>query len=195
MRKYLLIEGVDCVGKSTQIKLLQEQFSKALFVQEPGFSPLGKRLRKIIFDENLSICERSQLLLFLADRAQLHEYISQTKHELIISDRGFISGMAYARGFEFDWLLKLNSFVLDESFGQKVAFIKADEDLLIHRLAQKSLDKIEQGGVKMLLNIQAKIEEILLKLNEQKLITYVQIDARLKPAKINKIIKEFLNDT
>ena len=45
---YIAIEGIDTAGKSTQIELLKKEFKDFLFIKEPGFTPLGEKLREII---------------------------------------------------------------------------------------------------------------------------------------------------
>ena len=56
---YIAIEGIDTAGKSTQIELLKNVFNDFLFITEPGFTPLGEKLRDIIFKFYLRL---SQLL-------------------------------------------------------------------------------------------------------------------------------------
>jgi len=45
---YIAIEGIDTAGKSTQIELLKNELD-ALFIKEPGYTEIGKKLREIIF--------------------------------------------------------------------------------------------------------------------------------------------------
>ena len=52
---YVVLEGVDCVGKSTQIKLLKDYFKDALFTFEPGNTKLGKELRKLLLNSDFDI--------------------------------------------------------------------------------------------------------------------------------------------
>ncbi len=98
---YIVFEGIDTTGKSTQIKLLKESFDNIIITKEPGGTDFGKIVRKILLKENLS-SNIAETFLFLADRAEHFKRVIETnrnKH-LIVSDRGFISGIAYsmARG-------------------------------------------------------------------------------------------------
>ncbi|MCW1564066.1 dTMP kinase, partial [Campylobacter jejuni] len=94
-------------------------------------------------------------------RAQHFEEILKTnQNKLIISDRSFISGMAYAKDFENDLLFALNSFAL-ENFFQKIIFLKGDANLIQERLSQKELDSIEKRGIEYFLSVQDKLEKVL----------------------------------
>ena len=145
---YVVLEGVDCVGKSTQIKLLKDYVKDALFTFEPGNTKLGKELRKLLLNSDFDICKETECLLFLADRAQhFNELISKNKDKLIISDRSLISGMAYAKDFDKELLFRLNSFALSDFFPDKIIFLKADENTLKAKLNSKNLDNKEKRGL------------------------------------------------
>lgn len=193
---YVVLEGVDCVGKSTQIKLLKDYFKDTLFTFEPGNTKLGKELRKLLLNSDFDICKEAECLLFLADRAQhFNELISKNKDKLIISDRSLISGMAYAKDFDKELLFRLNSFALSDFFPDKIIFLKADENTLKARLNSKNLDSIEKRGLEYFLQIQRKIEESILFLKEKKQnISYIILDAKDDKHIINKKIKDFIND-
>lgn len=192
---FVALEGIDCVGKSTQIELLKKEFSEAIFSFEPGNSDLGRALREILLNQKNKICKKAELLLFLADRAQTYEEIlSKNKENLIISDRSAISGLAYAQEFDLNLLFELNSFVLDGFFPQKVVFLKADESLIKERLARKNLDAIESRGVDYFLKIQEQIEKILSFLKTKINIEILTLNAAFKREILKQKIKDFIND-
>lgn len=97
--KFIVIEGGDGAGKDTQIELLQKEFSGDAFVytRDPGGTVLGSRLREIVqYDK--TVAKETELLLFLASRAQLaHELIlpSLAKGLHVISNRFELSTFAY----------------------------------------------------------------------------------------------------
>jgi len=91
------LEGVDGAGKSTQIALLASTFKDAIITKEPGATPLGTQIRKIILGENLNISHQSEMFLFLADRAEHYEkIIKPNRDKMVFCDRSFVSGIAYA---------------------------------------------------------------------------------------------------
>ncbi len=191
---YILFEGIDGVGKSTQIARLAAAFPQAIVTKEPGGTKLGENLREILLKEN-DLDKRAEILLFLADRAEHSgKIIKPNSDKMILSDRGFVSGMAYALAggnFSFEELLSLNKFALQGNFPQKIVFFKADENTLRSRLGSRAqMDGIEARGFAYLLRVQDAMEEILQKLD----VRYVTIDAALDEEKITNLIKEFIND-
>ena len=191
---YILFEGIDGAGKSTQIVRLAAAFPQAIVTKEPGGTKLGENLREILLKEN-DLDKRAEILLFVADRAEhFGKIIKPNLDKMILSDRGFVSGMAYALAggnFSFEELLNLNKFALQGNFPQKIVFFKADESTLRSRLNSRAqMDGIEARGFEYLLRVQDAMEEILQKLD----ISYVTIDAALDEEKITNLIKEFIND-
>lgn len=191
---YILFEGIDGAGKSTQIARLAAAFPQAIVTKEPGGTKLGENLREILLKEN-DLDKRAEILLFLADRAEHSgKIIKPNSDKMILSDRGFVSGMAYALAggnFSFEELLNLNKFALQGNFPQKIVFFKADENTLRSRLSSRAqMDGIEARGFEYLLRVQDAMEEILQKLD----IRYVTIGAALDEEKITNLIKEFIND-
>ena len=191
---YILFEGIDGAGKSTQIARLAAAFPQAIVTKEPGGTKLGENLREILLKEN-DLDKRAEILLFLTDRAEhFGKIIKPNLDKMILSDRGFVSGMAYALAggnFSFEELLNLNKFALQGNFPQKIVFFKADESTLRSRLNSRvQMDGIEARGFGYLLKVQDAMEEILQKLD----IRYVVTDAALDEEKITNLIKEFIND-
>ena len=191
---YILFEGIDGAGKSTQIARLAAAYPQAIVTKEPGGTKLGENLREILLKEN-DLDKRAEILLFLADRAEhFGKIIKPNLDKMILSDRGFVSGMAYAQAggnFSFEELLSLNKFALQGSFPQKIVFFKADESTLRSRLNSRAqMDDIEARGFGYLLRVQDAMEEILQKLG----VRYVTIDAAWDEEKITNLTKEFIND-
>jgi dTMP kinase len=117
--KNVCIEGPDLVGKSTSAKKLVEYLQSigkpAIYTRHPGATPLGKELRRIIENPEISVDGLTRGLLFATDNCA---YISSIlKPELekgswIISDRNnFISSIAYqiADGCSFDQLDRIHA--------------------------------------------------------------------------------------
>ena len=191
---YILFEGIDGAGKSTQIARLAAAYPQAIVTKEPGGTKLGENLREILLKGN-DLDKRAEILLFLADRAEhFGKIIKPNLDKMILSDRGFVSGMAYALAggnFSFEELLNLNKFALQGNFPQKIVFFKADESTLRSRLNSRAqMDGIEARGLGYLLRVQDAMEEILQKLD----VCYVTIDAAWDKEKITNLIKEFISD-
>ncbi|ARE80055.1 dTMP kinase [Campylobacter helveticus] len=192
---YIVLEGIDCVGKSTQIELLKPIFKDAIFTSEPGATKLGEHLRELLLNRPYPISSKAELLLFLADRNQHYEeLLRENEEKLIISDRSIISGMAYAKNFDLDILFNLNAFALNDFFPQKAIFLRADEALLKERMAQKNLDSIEKRGAWYFMEVQEKMEEVLNFLKLKIDLKVLNLDARESIENLHNKIKEFIDD-
>jgi len=112
-------EGLDGCGKSTQIKfiseLLQSSGRKVRILREPGGNLISEKIRKILLDKaNLSMAPSTELLLYIASRAQLvEEEIAPLldKGYDIILDRFIDSTTAYqgyGRGIDLEIVRTLN---------------------------------------------------------------------------------------
>ncbi len=187
---YIAIEGIDTAGKSTQIELLKQTFKEALFIREPGETKIGKKLRDIIFKENIS--KKTELFLFLADRSETIEtIIKPNKNKMIISDRSLISGIAYGlEFFNLEDLASFNAFATDKIYPDLVIILKLDRNTLEKRLSLKSHDNIEKRGIDYLLSIQDNLIYTCEYLNINTLI----IDAKLSVDKIHQKIKKIIKD-
>ena len=192
---YVLFEGIDGVGKSTQIEILASNFSDAIVTKEPGGTQLGKNLREILLSSSIKIGKRAEILLFLADRAEHFEKLIQPNlNRLILSDRGFISGIAYAlandENLDENMLLELNKFALNDKFADKVIFFEASRELISSRLKNRGTsDKIEARGLEYLLKVQSLMKQILIKNGFETLF----IDASKSIELISKEIENFIN--
>ena len=192
---YVLFEGIDGVGKSTQIEILASKFPDAIVTKEPGGTQLGENLREILLSSNIKIGKRAEILLFLADRAEHFEKLIQPNlGRLILSDRGFISGIAYAlandENLDENVLLELNKFALNDKFADKIVFFEASRELISSRLKNRGTsDKIEARGIEYLLKVQSLMKQILIKNGFETLF----IDASKSIELISKEIENFIN--
>lgn len=189
---YLIFEGVDTSGKSTQAALLKESYPDAILTKEPGGTKLGGEIRRLILHEGVQN-HKTELFLFLADRAEHYaEVILPHRDRLVISDRGFISGIAYAMAnhpeYRLDFLLELNRFALDDTLPDLVILLKTNEALIRRRLSKKSEDMIEKRGIDYLLQVQRNMIDILKQIN----IKYHIYDASEPIGTIHQKIKGLL---
>ena len=191
---YVIFEGIDTCGKSTQLALFEERHEDVLATKEPGGTPTGKKLRSILLDGEDKLSFNAELFLFLADRALHYDTVVKEarKTRTVISDRGFLSGVAYAcanhSSIDRDFLLSLNRYALDGHYPDKVVLFVTTESLVQERLGMKKHDAIEERGVSYLLQIQAIMREILQTLG----ISYLEVDARLDKESIYRMIEEFI---
>jgi len=144
--KIISFEGIEGVGKSTQINLLKDYLeSKGLTVivlREPGSTITGESIRSILLDSNENLSEESELLLMFAARAQLiSEKVLNSNEDVILFDRFYDASIAYqgfGRGLSINFIKNLIdftkcptpdlTFLLDisvqDGFERKIADIK-----------------------------------------------------------------------
>jgi len=189
---YVLFEGIDTCGKSTQIELVEKAFNNVVVTKEPGGTAFGVHARELLLQDSLS-SKRAELLLFLADRAEHYEeIIKPNKEKLILSDRGFLSGIGYALAngdFDFEHLVELNKFALEEHFPDLIILFITNMETLQQRSSEKTLDGIELRGLEYLMSVQDHMEESLKKLD----IPYLLVDATESIENIQNVITERIN--
>lgn len=104
--RFLVFEGPDGSGKSTQFRRLSELAQQLGIdlceVREPGGTPVGERIRQHIVlakaDEGLEMGTRCEMLLYMASRAELVEkkiIPALSRGELVLADRYVASTLAY----------------------------------------------------------------------------------------------------
>ncbi len=191
---YVIFEGIDTSGKSTQIELLKKDFPSIVVTKEPGGTKIGKKIREMILYEGL-VSKRAEAFLFLADRAEhFRRVVKPNLYKTVVSDRGFISGIAYQmandESEDMEFLIKQNLFALENTLPDKVVFFKTNENLLKERLGGKKEDLIEKRGIDYLLKVQEYMEKVIKKLN----LDYIIIDAGTSIEEINKTIKGYVFD-
>ena len=174
---YIVVEGIDTCGKSTQIELLAQAYPQAIITKEPGATELGSKIRELVLYSD-GLCPVTELLLFLADRSNhASAVIKPNLGRLIISDRSLISGMAYAlasKKFDFDWLQTLNRFAMQEIMPDAIILFKIKEETLRSRLGEKSHDVIEQRGIEYMLDVQSQLEFVATKLGIKTLMIHAE---------------------
>jgi len=188
---YILFEGIDTCGKSTQIELLAKKYTEIIVTQEPGGTAFGKKAREILLSDSLA-SKRAELLLFLADRAEHYEeVIEPNRNRIVVSDRGFISGIGYALAngdFDFEELVKLNKFALKDHFPDRVILFTTNMETLKKRTSEKNLDGIELRGLEYLLTVQGHMRESIIRLG----IPHLFIDATDSIENIHQAILTYL---
>jgi dTMP kinase len=101
--RFLVFDGPDGGGKSTQITRLatwlRAQGHQVVLCRDPGGTPLGERLRGLLLDrDTVPISLRSEMLLYMASRAQLVDQIiapALKAGKLVVSDRFTWANIVY----------------------------------------------------------------------------------------------------
>lgn len=124
---YIVIEGQDGTGKSTQAKLLAEHFEKqgreAIVMEEPdGDLPQAHDLHDLILSRGYNLEPITNVLLFTAARVELWQKIAKpalNAGKIVISSRNFWSTLAYqgyGEGIPRTQIIELIKNILPEKY-------------------------------------------------------------------------------
>lgn len=191
---YVIIEGIDTAGKSTQLDILKEKYPEAIFTKEPGGTDIGIKLREMVLNGEAR-SKVAEMFLFLADRAEhSFEIVKKHKDEIVISDRGFLSGIAYAKAAPLEIAISLNIMALNGAMPNKIIILELTKEELEYRLSQKEKDNIEKRGSDYLLEIQKRMIDAIEMINSmgEVKIDLLRVDAKQPIDTIATQIEHFL---
>ena len=201
--KFIVIEGIDGCGKTTQIEEISRwlptsglmgENSKLIKTREPGGSLLGKKLRNLILDNNKKNKPSSlaELLLYSADRA---EHVSKIiapeleKQNWVISDRFAASTLAYqgyGRNINLDIIKNIESIVCQGKKPDLTIFLEISAEESVLRRKNLIPDRMESEGI----NFLQKVNEGFKLIAKEK--NWKVISATQKIDTISREIKETL---
>ena len=156
---FITFEGIDGCGKSTQLNLLKEEFTKQgikfIEVREPGGTRVGEKIRTILLDrKNDSMTRMAELLLFEAARAQITEEViipALEKGVNVICDRFYDSTTAYqgyANKMGRDLTDFLNLKATNETYPDITLLLDIDPETACRRRSERGeADRIEALGL------------------------------------------------
>jgi len=153
---FVTIEGGEGSGKSTLQTALCDNFTNTLKTREPGGTPLGIEIRKLLLHSAHTIDRRAELFLFLADRAQHVETTIRPALEngqTVICDRFTDSTLAYqalARDLPIDELQTLCALATNKLVPNLTFYIDIDPAIGLDRVQSKrgnGFDRIEQEAL------------------------------------------------
>ena len=152
--KFIVLDGPDGCGKSTQARLLrkwaQDNGVEAVSFRDPGTTVIGEKIRAILLDPtHEEMNTRCELLLYMAARAQLYsESIAPAlkQGKCVILDRWLSSTCAYqgyAGGFGIGKVVKLAIDSLERAWPDVTIILDIDIEAAKPRLSAE-LDRMEQ---------------------------------------------------
>lgn len=166
--KLIVFEGGEGAGKTTQLArtktwllhsgvLSQLQaagcITDVLVTREPGGTAVGQQIRQLLLQsEPGSLTDRTELLLYAADRAQhVEEELRPAleQGQLILCDRytgSTITYQGYGRGFDLDLIHQLNQIATAGLVSDLTLWLDIDVELGLNRTRQRgAADRMEQS--------------------------------------------------
>jgi dTMP kinase len=141
---FITFEGPDGSGKSSQIRALADYLRQAgrqvITTREPGGTPIGDQIREVLMShKNAVLHPRSEILLFLASRAQLVEELirpATQAGQFVLCDRYADSTLAYqgyGHGYDRVQLRELLNFATGNLWPDLTVLLDVDPSVGISR--------------------------------------------------------------
>jgi dTMP kinase len=153
-RRYIAIEGVDGAGKTTVARRVVDALAAdgfdVRFVREPGGTPTGEAIRRVLLDRGGVVAPWAEALLFAAGRSQLAaEVVGPALEEgaVVVSDRTVYSSLAYqggARGLGLDTVRAVNEAGLQGVWPHLVVLLEMEPAAALAR--EDTADRISVEG-------------------------------------------------
>lgn len=146
---FIVLEGIDGSGKSTQLKLLGDALKDrgltVLHTREPGGTRIGETIREILLNPEYSeLVPRAEAFLYAAARAQHVTQVilpSLAEGTIVLCDRFLDSSLAYqgsGRGIEISLLERINEPATDG--------LVPDLTIILNFCAEDGMDRINKSG-------------------------------------------------
>lgn len=183
------LEGLDGVGKTTQIERLQRWLvphTDVLAVREPGGTPLGELLRDVVLHRAEAESGIAEFLVFAAARAELMASVVVPALErgvVVLMDRFIDSSVAYqafGRGLAVETVVTVNRIVTGGRVPDLTVWLKGQP------FATEEHDRVEQRDSAYF----ARVEQGYAWLHEQEPERWLVVDSRQDPEMIFRTIAE-----
>ncbi len=196
--KFIVLDGPDGCGKSTQAKLLaqwlQENTVETSRFRDPGDTDIGEKIREILLNpEHLAMNTRTELLLYMAARAQLWgEKIAPAlkDNKCVVLDRWLSSTCAYqghAGGFGADEVVGIATACLEQVWPDLTIILDVDLETAATRL-DRQLDRMEAKGD----GYHKEVREGFLRLARERK-DFMVVDAAAEVETVHESVREQIN--
>jgi dTMP kinase len=156
--KFIVLDGPDGCGKSTQLTILSDKIKKnnvsIATYRDPGTTVIGEKIRQILLDTaNEKMANNSEVMLYTASRAQLwHEKIKNdlALNKCVLLDRWVSSTCAYqgkAGGFGIENIIKLSNICLERVWPDLTIILDIDTETAKKRI-KRALDRMEMKNAR-----------------------------------------------
>ena len=199
--KFIVLEGIDGSGKSTQLELLIKWFQAkkitTVITKEPTQGEWGQKIREFINSSDLKgeSPERIQILYILDRKEDIEKNIQPAlqTNKVVLADRYFLSTLAYGEAGGISWkrLWDLHKQLIGQDFPQPdIIFLFDIEPMIAFERLQKTGEPLDYFET---LERLRKIRGAYLQISKNFKNIHI-INAELKPEKIHEqIIKELAN--
>ena len=195
---FISFEGIDGVGKTTQVEALKKHLQslgrEVVVTREPGGTLLGKSLREILLHGSF-VAPRTEALLFAADRAQhVAEVIRPAiqRGAVVITDRYIDSSLAYQAGgreFTIEDIQNLSEWATDSLWPNRTYLLDMQPEEAFKRLHRQQ-DRMESAGI----DFARRTREAFLDLAQENEERYRVLDATCSVQSLADLISKDVNN-
>lgn len=192
MSKFIVVEGLDGTGKTTQIKILAEYIenkgNKVEITAEPTAQPTGKLIRRILSGEVPS-SPWALAALFLSDRIIHNTHAEEGIEKMlrdgktVISDRYYYSTFAY-QGHEtdLDWAMNMHFDCPQIRRPDLVLFLTMSPEKCIERIRANRPDEAIEiyENTESLTKISRQFDTVFERLKDKENIVYIDADGTIE---------------
>ena len=165
--KLITFEGIEGVGKSTQINLilewLQEKGLSTKLLREPGSTDFGEKIRELLLSKESSISTHSELLLMFAARSEMiAEHFIDSRDDFILCDRFYHASIAYQGYGRMLSLDLIDNLIKGINCPIPDLTIVYDLDVKVgfERKANDDIDRIESSGIDFFENVRKGYQQL-----------------------------------
>ena len=191
---FFSFDGIDGVGKSTQLTLLvdwlRQRGYNVVTCRDPGSTELGERLREILLHKSdAPIGRRAEMLLYMASRAQMVDQVIRPALDagrVVVSDRFLLANVVYqgyAGGLAVEDLWRVGEVAVAGLLPARIFLLDMDVAAAVQR-RNRDPDRMESQGLEYMeavrqgfLTEAARRQEIVV-IDAGRDITTVQADIR-----------------
>ena len=199
MKLFIVFEGLDGSGKSTQIKALNDKLKlnnyDVISLREPGSTEIGDKVLEIL-ESSQKLTPIMEFLLFSISRsAIINEKIMPNLNEnkIVLCDRYFYSSIAYqgsGRNLDNDFIHKINNKIVDDVVPDIVFYFDLTWE---EKIKSKGIDHSDRFEKEDKL-FHENVRKSYLQMAETDSTKWIVIDATLKMDEISEIIYAKISD-
>jgi len=194
--RFLVLDGPDGAGKSTQIAMLTRRLADAVevvAVRDPGGTAVGDRIRAILLDTaHADMAVACELMLYMASRAQLVSQIVRpalARGACVVSDRYISSTIAYqgAGGTDVNAIRRVADVAVGGLWPDVTVILDVPAEMGLSRVSRRGAgDRVEQKG----LEFHRRVRELFLRQAKDSPADVAVVDATQSPGIVHEAVWE-----
>ena len=193
--KLITFEGIEGVGKSTQINFVLEWLKSKDYsvklLREPGSTDFGEKVRELLLSKESNISAHTELLLMFAARSEIiTQHFANASEDFILCDRYYHASIAYqgyGRGLSLELIKNLIEGINCRTPDLTIIY-DLDVKAGFKRKANDVIDRIESSGIDFFEEVRKGYQQLSIEKNEVEI-----IDASQSIEIISQQTKDLIN--